>query len=303
MMGLVSVRSLARLLGIPRAQLDRIASEVDAHYHLGTISDRTGKPRTLRMPSAELKLVQRRIAKRLLRGVRLAPEVHGGVRGKSPKTNAEKHLGKPCLITIDVRRFFPSIRHSLVYRMFRWELDCGHDVARVLTRLVTHEGQLPQGAPTSPAIANLFLRLAVDELLVAEAGRVTTTYTRFVDDIGLSGDNPRDLINFVARLLTTRRLSISRKKKEKLRIMPRSTPQKITGLLVNANRPSVPKQRRDQVRAAIHKLASLAAGPVREREMRSIRGRIGHVGQFNPGAAIRLERQLRSVESGTPLRP
>ena len=36
------------------------------------------------------------------------------------------------------------------------------DVARLLTRLVTREAALPQGAPMSSALANLALSLSVD---------------------------------------------------------------------------------------------------------------------------------------------
>lgn len=295
MSGLVSVRSLERLLRIPREQLERIADEIKAHYRpWASKNPRTGKVRIIRKPSPELKQVQRRIAKRVLGSFELGSEVHGGIRGRSPKTNAQAHLAKDCLITIDVRQFFPSVHHTLVYRMLRWELGFGRDVARIITRLVTYKGQLPQGAPTSPILANLFLRLAVDALLVAEAKKATVSYTRFVDDIGLSGRNPRELINLVARSLTTRRLAISRK--HKLRIMPRSTPQKITGLLVNGNKPSIPKGRRDRVRAAIHEFARTPGGPLREKALRSILGRINHVKQFNPGNANRLQRQLLSVE-------
>lgn len=294
---LVSVRALERLLRIPREELERLADEINTHYRpWPSKNPRTGKVRIIRSPSPELKQVQRRIAKRVLNGFELGSEVHGGVKGRSPKSNAEAHRAKACLITIDVRRFFPSVRHTLVYRMLRWELGFGRDVARLITRLVTHKGQLPQGAPTSPIIANLFLRLAVDTLVVAEAKQANVTYTRFIDDVGLSGDNPRELINLVARALTTRRLAISRK--EKLRIMPRSTPQKITGLLVNGNKPSIPKGRRDRVRAAIHEFARMAKGLSRDKALRSIRGRISHVRQFNRGNAARLEKQLQSAEQG-----
>lgn len=294
---LLSFRAFERLLRIPREEMERITKEIHTHYRpWPNTNRRTGKVRIIRSPSPELKHIQRRIAKRVLNDFELGPEVHGGVRGRSPRTNAIAHLAKDCVVTIDVRKFFPSVRHTLVYRMLRWELGFGRDVARIITRLVTYKGQLPQGAPTSPILANLFLRLAVDALIVAEAQKATITYTRFIDDVALSGLDPRLLINLVARSLTTRRLAISRK--DKLRIMPRSMPQKITGLLVNGEQPSIPKDRRDQVRAAIHEFGRMSAGPIRDKALRSIRGRIAYVRQFNAGNAARLERQLQAIETG-----
>jgi hypothetical protein len=203
------------------------------------------------------------------------------------------HLGRACLVTVDVKRFFPSVRHTIVYRLLRFEFGFGREVARLVTRLVTYDGQLPQGAPTSSAIANWLLHLPVDEPVVAETRRLGLGYSRFVDDLAVSGDHPRAIINLIARQLSTRRLAISRK--EKLRIMPRSKPQKITGLLVNGCKPSVPKQKRDQVRAAIHALKRTPAGVLRHRALQSIRGRVAYVKRFNPGAAARLEKQLEAV--------
>ena len=78
--------------------------------------------------------------------------------------------------------------------------------------------------------------------------------------------------------------------------MPRSAPQKITGLLVNGTKPSIPKERRDQVRAAIREFALMGNGSLRDKALRSIRGRIAYVRQFNPGSAVRLEKQLHSAE-------
>lgn len=294
MSALNSVKSLARILGITRSQLQNVAINIDAHYHKWpSTDDRTGKVRDIRSPSAELKSIQRRLAKRLFPCTTFGPEVQGGVRGRSTLTNATIHLGQACLVTVDVKQFFPSVRHTIVYRILRFEFGFGRDVARLVTRLVTYDGQLPQGAPTSGAIANWLLHIPVDKPVVAETRRVGLGYSRFVDDLAVSGDRAREIINLIARQLSTRRLAISRR--QKLRIMPRSVPQKITGLLVNGGKPSIPKQKRDQVRAAIHALKGIPPGPLRARALQSVGGRIAYVKRFNPGAAARLEKQFKAA--------
>jgi len=295
MIGIVSIRSLARMLGIPRSHLEKVAAEINSHYsEWPKTNRRTGKVRIIRSPSDELKSIQTRIAKRLFNAIDFGPEIQGGVRGKSPKSNAKVHLGRKCVVTIDVRKFYPSIRHAVVYRMLRTEFGYGRDVAALVTRLVTHDGQLPQGAPTSTVIANALLRLPVDKPLAAEATRSGIAYTRFIDDIGASGPDPRMLINLAARQLSKRQLSISRN--DKLKIMPNSRPQEITGLLVNGRKPSLSKKRRDRVRAAIHEMKSLREGQQRADAIRSILGRIAHVKQFNEGSANRLERLLNTAD-------
>lgn len=156
-------------------------------------------------------MAQRRIKNNILASITLGEGVHGGVRGRSPRSNATPHLGQPCVVNLDVRDFFPNVRHYVVYRMFRRELGFGRDVARLLTRLTTLDGQLPQGASTSTAIANV-LALPIDRPISVEAERFDVRYTRFVDDITLSGSNPRPLINIVGRMLSRRRLPMYRKK-------------------------------------------------------------------------------------------
>lgn len=91
------------------------------------------------------------------------------------------------------------------------------------------------------------------------------------------------------------RMPTNAQAKSKLKIMPSSGPQVVTGLLVNrSGGPSISRKKRDLVRSAIHKLKS-ANGEERVRAVRSIKGRIQHVGQFNPGTAKRLKETLRAV--------
>jgi RNA-directed DNA polymerase len=289
--GLVSVRLLAKTLGVPRDQLELLAANINAHYHeWEQTHPRTGKTRTLRSPSKELKAVQSRIAKRLFGSVVLGEEVQGGVRGKSPKTNAEMHVAKPCLVAVDVRKFFPSVRPEVVYQMLRAEFEFGRDVAALVTRLVTLDRQLPQGAPTSGVIANVLMRVPVDKPVLALSNSIGCDFTRFIDDLAISGRDPKEVINLIARSLSKLHLAISRK--DKLKIMPRTGRQEITGLLVNGLRPSISKTRRDRVRAAIHQMQRGHDSKGRRKVVQSLHGRIQHVRLFNAGNARRLERQL-----------
>jgi hypothetical protein len=297
----LSLRDLSSRLGIPLARLREIADDIKSHYKTWSLVDKKNKVRLLTVPDNELKDIQRRIKNNILALISLGEGVHGGVRGRSPRSNASKHLGKPCVVSLDVREFFPSVRHRVVYRMFKHELGFGRDVARLLTRLTTFDAELPQGAPTSTGVGNVLLALPVDGPISAEAERVEVSHTRFVDDITLSGSNPRPLIDKVGRMLSRRGLRMHRKKakgesKPKLKIAPRSRPQEVTGLIVNSRTgPSVSRKRRDKIRAAIFGLRAVSDEVARGAEERSIRGRIAHVRQFNPGAAQYLQRYLEST--------
>lgn len=249
----------------------------------------------LAIPGPDLKLIQRRINSNVLAKAPLARTVYGGVQGGSPRKNAGEHANQRCVINMDVKEFFPNVRHYMVFRMFRNELGFGRDVASLLTRLTTYRSYLPQGAPTSTSVANLLLAAPVDAPVSAEAERSGLRYSRFVDDIAISGTNPRPLINVIARMLSRRRLPIHRGKTNghsKLKIVTSGRAQLVTGLIVNSPTGlSVPQPRRDKIRAAIYALRRAPKHELRG-AIASICGRIAYVAQFNPGTAQRLNGYL-----------
>jgi RNA-directed DNA polymerase len=195
---------------------------------------------------------------------------------------------------MDVRKFFPSVRHYVLRDTLRREYGFGRDVAWILTRLVTVDSELPQGTPTSPIVANLLLTNALDRPVTAAAIALGAENTRFLDDVTFSGDEPRALVNIAARGLSRKRLAIWRRKgeKPKFKITPNSARQEVTGLTVNSKAgPSVPKRYRDNVRAAVHELPTLPRHElVGKRD--SIAGKIAYVRRTNPGAADRLQKYL-----------
>jgi hypothetical protein len=294
-----SVNDFAHRVGYPVTRLWALAQEIDQdkkrHYNRWSEPYKSD-PKRFRhfwVPKPELKELQGRI-RRVLESIPLSSAAHGSVKGCSPRTNASKHLGKRWVINLDVKSFFPSVRHYVVQDMLKREYGFGRDVAWLITRLVTVDSQLPQGTPTSPIVANLLLSRGVDVPVTASAQAIQADSTRFLDDVTFSGDEPHSLINLAARALSRKRLSIWRRKgtTPKFKMTPRSARQQVTGLVVNATSgPSVPLDYRGGVRAAIYQLQSLT-GHERTRELNSITGRIAYVRQTNPGAAARLQGYL-----------
>ena len=300
MASLVSQRHLAVHLGIPRAQLRDIAKNIDQHYRERDVTDpKKGKVRKLKVPDKKLKFVQRRILRRILDRYALPDTAHGGVKGKSPKTNAAQHCGKPLVVSMDIRNFYPSVSHRQIAKVFRCEFGCGRDTTWLLTRLTTIDGQLPQGAPTSTAIANIVLATAVDRRSEIRASKRSVAVTRFVDDFAFSGRKAKSLINSTSRSVSGLGLRVWRAPK-KLKIMPASQRQIVTGLTVNSpDAPSVPRYKRDRIKAAIHQLPHLPPAEA-HKAIQSIGGRLNHLEQHNIGSAKRLrarfERTLQVLD-------
>jgi len=301
-----SVRKLAWLAGTTPARLRSICKDIErdklSHYRFWAEPDKH-KPHVLRhfrAPNDELKAIQRNIARNIFGLVPVHECAHGGIKHRSPWSNAREHLAQPWLINLDVPKFFPSVRHYVLAEVLRRHMRCGREVTWMLTRLMTLEAQLPQGAPTSTAAANFLLKRAVDEIVSAQAAEMGAVNTRYVDDVSLSGFEPRPLINVTARALSRCRLSIHRSSLKnrvnaKFRITPNSKRQMVTGLTVNSKSgPSVPKSYRDNVRAAIHGLTSLKDSEFAT-ACASIQGKIQYIRRTNPGSADRLQRYLESV--------
>lgn len=114
-------------LSVRPSDLRKLADEVKEHYRPFPIRHKTNPNliRHVRAPDRVLKDVQSRIKNNVLSHVLLADAVHGGVKGRSPASNALAHLGQPCVVKLDVKSFFPSITHRTVYRMFKHELGFG----------------------------------------------------------------------------------------------------------------------------------------------------------------------------------
>jgi RNA-directed DNA polymerase len=285
-----SIEALGWTLWTRPSVLREMADNAVRHYHPYR-EVTAGKARVIDNPDERIKALQRRILRSLLQRIRLPVELHGAVKGKSPHTNACQHLGRPVVIRIDLRSFFPSVTNTQVYSAWVKYGHCSPTVASILTALTTFHGYLPQGAPTSSAIANLVL-LDVDSQIVAEAARRGCNFTRYIDDLVFSGDHPQQLISSATSFLKAAGFRISRRK---LSIMPALSSQEVTGLLVNSSfGPSVSRKRRDRIRAAIHQLAQSDEAS-RDSLSTKIRGRIQYVAQTNPGAAHSLGRRLNAL--------
>src|SRR5690606_20784055 len=99
-----TIKELGWHLGIPAIQLLLLAENIKLHYRVWSkVDPKKNKSRTFKVPDEKLKDVQRRILRRVLEPIALSDAAHGSVRGRSPRSNAQVHLGQDYLVNIDVR--------------------------------------------------------------------------------------------------------------------------------------------------------------------------------------------------------
>lgn len=199
----------------------------------------------------------------------------GGIRKRSVLDNAERHLGASLLVTIDVRKCFPSITNKHVYHVWRNVLGCSPRAAALLTRLTTYKRRLPQGSPASPLIANLLI-WSIDQPIREACLAKDVTYSTWIDDLAFSGARARELIQIAAAVLAKHGLRISHKK---IRIMAGREAKILTGTRLGRLCTRASKDKISRVRSGIHKL------------------RVGLVPQsLIPGYVDSLVGQLRYIE-------
>lgn len=260
---LASSADIARWLRVPfehlewfadhRRTLANGASERLRHYTHHWQEKRNGGWRLIEAPKPRLKLIQRRILEEILNHVPTHDAAYGFVSGRSCATAAAKHAGEDIVVTVDLRDFFLTTPLRRVYALFRC-LGYPHKAARTFTSLCSTSTpraiaaqhfdfvdtqrhlsrHLPQGAPTSPSLAN-FAAFGLDRRLAGLARRYDAHYTRYADDLTFSGD--RRFAGRVHKFLAAANEIVQdegyRLNTGKTRIMSRHTRQTVTGIVVN----------------------------------------------------------------------
>ena len=328
---LTSVAALARFLGLGLGQLDWLAdvrglerTVTDRrlrNYHYTWLPRRGGPPRVIERPKLALRNAQRRVLHDVLDWIPAHDAAHGFTRGRSALSAAASHTRREVVLRLDLEDFFASVAAARVYGIFR-AAGYPEPVAHTLTGLATNAvpveewsavprparpellgshyrlgrrlatPHLPQGAPTSPALANL-AAFRLDRRLAGLAGAVGATYTRYADDIALSGT--RRLLGQLGRLHATVAV-IAREEgfvvnARKSVVATSGARQQVCGIVVN-ERPNAPREEYDELRAILHNAAR--HGPAAENragvpDFRAhLLGRIAWMESLNPARGEKL---------------
>lgn len=239
--------SLARDLGVEVRTLYALSNSLPAHYHTVELPKPDGGVRRLTVPDEALKRVQRAILHNLLAYMPVSPYATAYRCGGGAVRNAARHVGRPRVLRLDIRHFFDSVRYSSV-KDAAFPPEIFSEPLRVLlTMLCYYRESLPQGAPTSPAIANLLLR-DFDLRLGRLCRRRDIVYTRYCDDLTFSGEDLTGIRELAESELRGLGFFLNG---SKTRLRCAGCRQVVTGLVVN-DKVSVPRERRQAIRQAAY---------------------------------------------------
>lgn len=248
----LSVAELARRLEMDERSLRLFLPD----YRSFRIAKRRGGDRLIQAPNEPTKALQRKLLKRILGPLRAHPAAHAFERRHSIVTNARVHAGRAVVIKLDLKDFFPATRAERVRQYFQW-VGWDREAAEMLTRFVTLDGGLPQGAPTSPRLANL-VNFYFDVQITAFVARRKGCYTRYADDLTVSfpKDYPkriRGTIQRIQRIAKAHGYEVHTGKKFQIRRAHQR--QTVTGLVVN-EKVSLSRETRRWLRAVRHRVAT-----------------------------------------------
>jgi hypothetical protein len=203
-----SLKRLAYLLGVSKDRLLQVSDNAHQLYRAGHLFVPYKDARPIHIPVQSLAIMQKCILERVFADFRPHDCSYGGVRHRTSAANAEMHLDNSFLMKMDVRKFYTNVHHRWVQQLFERRLGCIPPVASTLRRLLTHNGGLPQGTCTSPALADQILRPLDTRLQNALTCR-GVTYTRWVDDMTFSAMfSLRTYVPFVQKMLKPYGLTI-----------------------------------------------------------------------------------------------
>jgi len=259
--------------------------------------------RTLHDPSPALRRVQKRI-QTWLDDYPLDDAVHGWRRGRSIRTNAAVHVGKPCVVALDIERFFPSTPHTRVRQLFE-ELGCGAEVARILTKLVTADGYLAQGFLTSPVLGNVLLSSLHRRIthLCAVYGVACSFYG---DDLTISGGPAVETVLPKARVIVEQEgYRVSEEKMLKKGLQTQEGEQVVCGVVVNT-RLTAPAAYIRETRRLLQECLSKGCADVARRTGKGLalqahlRGRVQFIDFLDARAARSLRYLYRKIDWPVP---
>ncbi len=301
------------------------------HYRVSHRPAPSGAIRVLEAPKPRLKAIQRRLLDEVASLIPPHEAARGFRPGGSVRSYAAPHASRPVVVRLDLEAFFASVTVSRIYGIWRtagYPEPVAHCLAGLVTCVLPRSAwravpapaddglldahwrlgrrlaapHLPQGAPTSPAMANL-AAFRLDVRLTALARSWGGRYTRYADDLAFSGDagwgtGTSRLIDAIEVIVRDEGFRLNARKTG---VMPHAGRQRLAGLVVN-DRPRVARDQVDILRAILHNCRTYGPSTQNRDDVPAweehLRGRIAWVTQHDPVRGARLRAVHDAIDWG-----
>lgn len=196
-----------------------------------------GKKRIIFSPCKELKVEQKKLAKKLASFV-VSDHCYGFKKNTNILDAVQLHVKKDWIITLDIKNFFPSVKKDMLIFLNDYEKE-----------IATFNDRLVQGSPCSPVITNILFK-DLDDQFYDYFKSFNVNFCRYADDYVISGYDRYSIvyIEYIKDHLSSLGFALNRKK---IKIMLKNSRQEVLGIGVN-DFPSINKRIRKRLRAKIH---------------------------------------------------
>lgn len=289
-----SEQELLDKLNIVETDFLNLLPKIPEYYYRFYIKKKNGEKRPIDAPNKYLKQIQKSILENLLEKIRLPQCIYGGVKRKSIIENAKQHLQGKYLLNIDIKKFFPNVHWKIINKLFL-DLGVSEEISMILTRLTTLNWSLPQGAPTSPYLSNLVLtNLDYRFYNLAKSNRLI--YTRYFDDISISGDKRIELLeNNFLNIIKKEGYNIELTKKK---LYKPNQCKKITGILIANKRLDI--EDKDELKNYLFLLNKNGLHRLKndniEKEKQTLIGKINFIKSINLKTGNELKQEFQKIK-------
>lgn len=299
-----TMQSLALHLGMPLDTLKMISENAHKYYVANRpVMKKNGDVRITYTILEPLKTIQKKIQNNLLKKVHYPDYLQGSLKGRSPITNAEKHLGAAIIIKEDIKKFFDSISYEKILIIWKHFFCFSDEVAHCLTRIITFKGFLSQGCSTSSYIANLIF-WEVEPKIVSTFAKQGIVYTRYVDDITLSSKNilcNEQLATCTKRIYSMLLLNGLKPNYSKHKIITKRNKLSINNININSPHLTIAKKYRKNTKAAIKCFNEIVNDEYLKKKMYpAIMGRLNYIKNCHPHFVSECKTHLNSLQNPPP---
>lgn len=163
-------------------------------YHTFYIPKKNGMRAISSLPETSILYIrQKELCENFLYKQPLPICVKGFIKNENYCSYLEPHIGSKYFLRLDIKNFFPTITDELIKNTFSSiiSFDTDKDEKKIIDLIIDiccYNGNLPQGAPSSPIISNLVFS-HLDQRITKYCQIFDIIYTRYADDMLFSNIN------------------------------------------------------------------------------------------------------------------
>lgn len=271
--------------------------DAEGRYKTFFIDKKDGDKRKINAPALSLKIVQRWVLENILYKIKTSQYSYGFTKGErkgSPLVYcAEKHKNNLYILKLDLKNFYPSIKREKVYYFFS-SIGYNTDISNLLTNICVVGNELPQGAITSPYLANLICR-KLDLRIAGYCNKRNIVYTRYADDLAFSCDDRellRKIYGMVKKIVEDEGFCLNQKKTV---FMTPKNHKELLGVTINDSLLKAPKEIKKSIRAMLHYEVSTGDYTMNDK----IRGYIAYVDSIEKNYKKKCISYLQKLSEST----